>query len=232
MTELIQKQIIGVGVAGICLLYFLTKMILRHTYKRLICAARDMGHSQHKLMKTLRMKFDTCYQLKIGVPNVTLFVEKYLRHYRVLGIHLRTWENFTSLCVVLVMVGSMGGGIWAMMQELPSGLVFLQLLIGVLGTGALLLCDYIWNTANEWELLLVDISDYLENVCKPRLENETFHPVDVAQYQQEYFDEEQEALHKVVSFAPKEKELVSARDIEFTKEEEKVIREVIQEYLG
>lgn len=232
MTELIQKQMIGVGVAGICLFYFLTKMILRHTYKKLIHAARDMGHSRHKLMKTLRMKFDTCYQLRIGVPNVTLFVEKYLRHYRVLGIHLRTWENFTSLCVVLVMVSSMGGGIWAMMQELPSSLVFLQLLIGVLGTGMLLLCDYLWNTANQWELLLVDISDYLENVCKPRLENETFHPVDVEQYQQEYFDEEQEALHKVVSFVPKEKDLVTAKDIEFTKEEEKVIREVIQEYLG
>lgn len=232
MTELIQRQMIAVGVLSICLFYLFAKLILRHTYTKLIKEARDMGHSKHKLMKTLRMKFDTCYQLRIGVPNVTLFVEKYLRHYHVLGIHLKSWENFTSLCVVLVMVGSMGGGIWAMMQNLPSDLVFFQLLAGVLGTGILLLFDYLWNTANQWELLLVDISDYLENVCKPRLENETFHPVDVEQYQNEYFDDEREALHKVVSFAPKNKDLVTAKDIEFTKEEEEVIREVIQEYMG
>lgn len=232
MTDIIQKQMIAMGVAGICLLCFLVKMILRYTYKRLIKEARDMGHSSHKLMKTLRLKFETCYQLRIGVPNVTLFVEKYLRHYRVMGIHLRTWENFTSLCVVLVMVSSMAGAIWAMMHGLPSGIVFFQLLAGVLGTGVLLLCDYVWNTGNQWELLLVDVTDYLENICKPRLENETFHPVEVEKYRKEYFDKEQDALHKVVNLVPKERDPVTAGDIEFTPEEEVVIREVIQEYLG
>ncbi len=232
MTEWIQKQFIVMGVAGVCLLYFLLKMVLRHTYKRLLRAARDMGHSRHKLMKTLCMKFNTCYQLKIGVPNVSLFVQKYLRHYRVMGIHLKTWENFTSLCIVLVMVCSMGSGIWAMMKELPSGTVFLQLLAGVLGTGLLLFMDYFWNTSNQWDLLVLDMTDYLENICKPRLENETFHPVDVEQYRKEYFDEEQDVLHKVVNLVPKDKESVSANDITFTPEEENVIREVIQEYLG
>lgn len=232
MTELIQKQIVAMGVAGVCLLYFLVKMIVRHTYKKLIRASRDMGHSRNRLMKTLRMKFDTCYQLKIGVPNVPLFVEKYLRHYRVLGVHLKTWENFTSLCVIFVMVSSMGSGIWAMMHELPSSIVFLQLLSGVLGTGFLLLCDYLWNTVNQWDTLVVDITDYLENICKPRLENETFHPVDVEKYRKEYFEEGQEALNKVVNLVPKEKDPVTMKEIEFTPEEEDVIREVIQEYLG
>lgn len=232
MNELIQKQIVIMGVAGVCMLYFLVKMMLRHTYRKLIRAARDMGHSRHRLMKTLRMKFNTCYQLRIGVPNVSLFVKKYLGHYRVLGIYLKTWENFTSFCVVFVMVGSMGSAIWAMMYDLPSSTVFSQLLTGVLGTGTLLLFDYLWNTANQWELLHIDITDYLENVCKPRLENEIFHPVDVEKYRKEYFDEEQDALNKVVNLVPKEKDSVTMKEIEFTPEEEDVIREVIQEYLG
>ena len=233
MTEWIQGQYVVAGVAGICLLYFFVKLMLRHTYKRMLKAARDMGHSNHKLMKTLVMKFNTCYQLKIGVPNVSLFVQKYLRHYRLMGIHLKTWENFTSLCVVMVMVSSMGSGIWAMMKEMPSGTVFLQLLTGVLGTGLLLLTDYLWNTGNQWELLVVDMTDYLENICKPRLENEVFHPVDLQKYQQEYFEEDSsEKKQKVVNLVPREKDVVSAEDITFSPEEESVIREVIQEYLG
>ena len=232
MTEWIEGQYVVAGVAGICLLYFLVKMILRHTYRRMLKAVRDMGHSHHKLMKTLVMKFNTCYQLKIGVPNVSLFVEKYLRHYRVMGIYLKTWENLTSLCIVMVMVSCMGSGIWAMMEELPSSTVFFQLFAGVVGTGLLLLVDYLWDTANQWDLLVVDMTDYLENICKPRLENEVFHPADVENYRQEYFEEEQEALHKVVNFVPKEKDTVTAEDITFTPEEESVIREVIQEYLG
>lgn len=232
MTELISRQGIAVGAAGICFLYFLIKMMLRFTYKKLIRAAGDMGRSKNRLMKMLCMKFNACYKLKIGVPNVPLFVEKYLRHYRVLGIYLKSWENVTNICIVFVMVSSMGGGIWAMMYDLPGYTVFIQLLAGVVGTGTLMLFDCLWDTADQWDLLVVDITDYLENICKPRLENEVFHPVDVEKYRREYFDGEQETPHKVVSFAPKEKDLVTAEDIEFTKEEEKVIREVIQEYMG
>ena len=233
MTEWIQKQYMVAGVAGICLLYFLVKLMIRHTYGRMLKAARDMGHSKHKLMKMLVMKFNTCYQLKIGVPNVSLFVQKYLRHYRVMGIHLKTWENMTSICIVMVMVSSMGSGIWAMMKNLPGGTVFLQLLTGVIGTGLLLLTDYLLNTGNQWDLLVVDMTDYLENICKPRLENETFHPVDMEKYRQEYFEDgDTEKQQKVVNFSLREKDPVTAEDLTFTPEEESVIREVIQEYLG
>ena len=119
-----------------------------------------------------------------------------------------------------------------MMQGSESNEVFLPLLTGIIGTGLLLFMDFIWNTDNQWQLLQVDITDYLENVCKPRLENETFHPAELREYQKEYFEEED----KVVNFEPKNdgenKEKTVLPDITFTAEEEKVIREVIQEYLG
>ncbi len=229
MTEWVQKQYLVAAMAGICLIYFFVKWRLRHAYGRLLKETGDMGHSNHKLLKNVVTKFNACYQLKMGIPNVSVFVEKYLRHYRLMGVHLKTWENFTGVCVVLIMAVSMGGSIWAMMGELPGRIVFLQLFAGVIGTGVLLLTDYLWNTENQWELLVVDITDYLENMCKPRLENEVFHPVDMQKYRQEYFDEDEQ---KVVNLVPKEKDAVTAEDISFTPEEERVIREVIQEYLG
>lgn len=229
--EIINQKII-IGVAGLCLISFCVKLMLRHTYKRLLRAASDIGHSRHRLMKTLCMKFETCYQLKIGVPNVSLFVEKYLRHYHVLGLHMRTWEHVNMLCIILVMSGSMGNSIWNMMQGRESNQVFLPLLAGIIGTGLLLFIDFVWNTENQWQMLQVDITDYLENVCKPRLENETFHPTELQEYQKEYFSEED----KVVNFEPKHSEEKDEQttfpDLSFTAEEEEVIREVIHEYLG
>lgn len=230
-VELFNQKII-VGVAGVCLISLCVKLMLRHTYKRLLKAASDLGHSKHRLMKTLCMKFETCYQLKIGVPNVALFVEKYLRHYRVFGVHMKTWEHVHMLCVILVMVGSMGNSIWNMMQGNESTQVFLPLLTGIIGTGLLFVLDFVCNTENQWNMLQVDITDYLENICKPRMENETFHPAELQEYQREYFSDED----KVVSFESKNSEASAGKkilpDITFTEEEEEVIREVIHEYLG
>ena len=126
----------------------------------------------------------------------------------------------------------MASGIFAMMQGMSAAIVFSQLLAGVFATGVLLLIEYIANTSNLFDMLQVDITDYLENICKPRLENELFHAEHLSEYQREYFDETPE--QKVVDFSRKRMEPaeLTADDLTFTKEEESVIREVIQEYLS
>ena len=220
------------GVAVICLVSLFVKLMLRHTYKRLLRAASDIGHSRHRLMKNICMRFEACYQLKIGVPNVPLFVEKYLRHYRVFGVHMKAWEHIYMLCVILVMAGSMANSIWNMMQGGGSTEVFLPLLTGIIGTGVLLFMDFMWNTEEQWKLLQIDITDYLENVCKPRLENEIYHPAELQNYQKEYFDEADKVVNFEQKQAEKNGEQPTVPEINFTEEEEKVIREVIHEYLG
>lgn len=220
------------GVAILCLISLLVKLMLRHTYRRLLRAASDIGHSRHRLMKNICMRFEACYQLKIGVPNVPLFVEKYMRHYRVLGIHMKAWEHVNMLSVILVMAGSMANSIWNMMQGGGSTEVFLPLLTGIIGTGILLFMDFMWNTEEQWKLLQIDITDYLENVCKPRLENEIYHPAELQNYRKEYFDEADKVVNFEQKQAEKNGEQTATPEFNFTEEEEKVIREVIHEYLG
>jgi len=128
----------------------------------------------------------------------------------------------------------MASGIFAMMQGMSAAIVFSQLLAGVFATGVLLLIEYIANTSNLFDMLQVDITDYLENICKPRLENELFHAEHLSEYQREYFDETPEQKVVDLDFSKKKTEpnKLTSEDLTFTKEEESVIREVIQEYLG
>ena len=65
-------------IAGLGILSVLTKFIVSRVYKHLIRAAGHMGKSEQPLMKMLLHKFETCYQLKMGVENVEVFVDKYL----------------------------------------------------------------------------------------------------------------------------------------------------------
>ena len=220
MTEWIQKQYVVAGIAAVCLVSMLVKCLIRHKYRAMLREVQDMGHSK--------------YKLKMGVPNVSLFVKKYLWHYRMMGLYMKTWENINGFCLVIVMAGSMASGIFAMMQGMSAAIVFSQLLAGVFATGVLLLIEYIANTSNLFDMLQVDITDYLENICKPRLENELFHAEHLSEYQREYFDETPEQKVVDLDFSKKKTEpnKLTSEDLTFTKEEESVIREVIQEYLG
>ena len=233
MTEFLNQFGMVYVIGGLCLFGALIRGMVSHTYSRLVRAAKDMGHSEHRMMKTLCNKFETCYQLKIGVPDVPVFVEKYLRHYTVFGLRLGVWELFGHFFMLLSMILSFCGAVCAMAWDLDSKVVYSALFAGVVGDGILLLLDCLFHVADKRNLVRVDMVDFLENVYKPRLENETFRPEMMEEYQREYFEESGQHQGKVVNLPTREQE--RAREpvpVEFTKEEEKIIRDVLREYMG
>ena len=78
------------------------------------------------------------------------------------------------------------------------------------------------NLSYQKESAKIEILDYLENICQPRFENETFRKDQMQEYQREYFDEERQQLD----------EILRPEQIRFTEEEEKVIEEVLKEYMA
>lgn len=232
MTEFMKHYGAVYVTLGLCSLGVLAGGVLCCTYKRLIRAAKEMGHSEHRLMKSLCKRFETCYQLKIGVPDVPVFVDKYVRHYSVLGIRLRSWESLENLCMVLSMMTGLGGAVYAMAEGLAPDIMYGSLLAGVFGNGILLAFECFYNIRNKRKLLQTDMVDFLGNIYKPRLENETFHVEMMEEYRQEYFNEESDKKDNVVNFPPREPKKGKIRPVEFTKEEEEIIRDVIREYMG
>lgn len=68
MTEWIQKQYVVAGIAAVCLVSMLVKCLIRYKYRAMLREVQDMGHSKHKLVKSMVMKFDACYKLKWEFP--------------------------------------------------------------------------------------------------------------------------------------------------------------------
>lgn len=214
--------IIGLGV--FC---FLGKLIVRVIYRGLIRSAGQMGKSEHPLMKMLLKKFETCYQLKMGVENVEIFVDKYLNSYKVAGFHLNTWEAMSDVCFGITLLTSLLcnlyiavlGGSRLMMAEF--------LFTGIAVCGVIILEDILLNLRFCRKRLMVEMRDYLENICKPRLENQTFRKEEMEEYHHEYFEEERAQLDELLSERQGEPQV----DLKFTKEEEAVIEEVLKEYM-
>lgn len=226
-----EQKIILIALVGMAAVAILIKFLVAMSFRRLIRAASDMGHSQNRLMKQLLLKFETCYQLKLGVDDVDTFMDKYILGYRILHIHLYTWENLGNQFFVLTLIGSITGGIAALYMDLGQVSFFSIILCGFILCGVILFFDGVLNLSMKKELLRIHIKDYLGNICRPRLEKEAFHPEELERYRNEYFDDsEKEAI--VNSEVPPEKKQEDGLQIEFTTEEEKVISEVLKEYMA
>ncbi len=212
------------GLGGLCVL---EKLIVNGMYHRLIREARRMGKSGHPLMKILLKKFETCYQLKMGVENVRLFVDKYLNDYRIARLHLYSWEALGDVIFGVILLVSLLATLYIAIMGYGQRLLAEFLLTGVGVCGGILLVDVILNPRFKRTCLAIEIRDYLENVYKPRLENITFKSEEMEKYHREYFEEERAKLDELL--AMKQEETVP--QVQFTKEEEEIIEEVLREYI-
>lgn len=223
------------GIMGLGVLCLLVKFAVSRMYARLIKAAGQMGTSGHPLMKMLLTKFETCYQLKMGVENVEIFVDKYLNSYRILKIHLSTWEVLGDVIFGITLLVSLLVNLYITIMQYSRTTVMAFLLLGIIVCGIVILEDIILNLRFKKKRLLVEIQDYLENIYKPRLENEVFHSEEMEKYHREYFDEERAQLDELLdSIKDKEKESGEGEPsfkLRFSKEEEAVIEDILKEYM-
>jgi hypothetical protein len=213
------------GMAGLC---FFLKFLLDRMYHRLLREAVQMGQSKHPLMKMLVKKFEACYQLKMGVGNVEIFVEKYLNEYKVAGTYLHTWKMLSDLSFGATLLGSILVSLYMVLMGMSREMRVQFLLFGTGICTILILEDIFLDVRRSRQKVTVEIWDYLENVLKPRLENQTFKSKEMEEYHREYFDEEREELEQLLE---KKQEEQPPLKIHFTKEEEAVIEEVLKEYI-
>ena len=222
MTNLLYA-IMGLG--GTCVII---KLGVNGMYRKLVRAAGQMGKSEHPLMKMLLKKFETCYQLKMGVENVEVFVDKYLNSYKKAGIHLYTWEILGEVLFGITLLTSLLSNLYITVMEYDRRTVISFLLIGIAMCGLIILEDIILNVRFKRQQLMVEIRDYLENIYKPRLENQVFRSEEMEEYHREYFEEERAQLDELLSM---KQEAECPFTIEFTTEEEAIIEEVLKEYI-
>jgi len=184
---LIEENIIIYIFAGLCGLGFVTRLIMSLVYSRLVKETDNMGSTKNKKLNRMKLKFETCYKLKIGVNNVDTFVDKNVYKHRFCGILLSTWENFSGQVLYLSLLLVPVSAVFGVVFESDQNQVLLTGAVGILGSAILIVVDKSINLSNKKIMIKVNLEDYFENFCKVRLEKEVFHPEELEQYRQEYF---------------------------------------------
>lgn len=230
--ELYEEKWLIYGILAAGGIGFLGKLITAAAYGSLVRASNEMGNSKNKLMKLLCLRFETLYKLKIGVNNVDTFVDKYVHRQKFCGILLSTWENFSGQMTLLCLAGAVLGSIWGYLLHCGQETILYTFLCGAGTAFVLIMFDRLVNIRGKRQLLYINIHDYLENYLKARLENEHLSSEALEKYRRAYFEESEELQEKRTERrAARKREKLAIRE-ETAAVQEKIIEEILKEYLA
>lgn len=222
-------QYMTIGILGLGGCGLLVKFLVYHIYRKLIREAKQMGTSKHPLVKLMMTKFEATYHLKMSVENVGVFVEKHIMEYRIAGMTLNQWRSFSDVFSVLTILACLSGNLYVILMKYSLENQILVVMGGIITCGSMVLLDVIFANGNQKHQLLMETQDYLENVFRPRLENQVFKKNEMEEYHKEYFEREREDLDEILQ-SPKPKEVTEA--LAFSQEEQAVIDEILKEYFA
>lgn len=172
MRFIFEREIFTYLMIGMITVGVLSKFVIGIIYDVLIRETENIGSSKNRLLKQMKLKFENCYKLNLGVSNTGVFVDKYMYKYRICGISLSQLDTFSDLVMIVIVILNL--------------IAFVYSLSGNYG-----MKDYLWYgiiTAVSWLLfqfidkaidvdgkqtvVRVNIRDYLENSLSNRLANE------------------------------------------------------------
>ncbi len=218
MKQFLQDYNMVFAMAAAGCLTVMMKSITAIVYYRLICQAEQMGTSDNKYMKALVSKFTASYKLKREVHNVRCIVDKSMYNIRFLGISAAGMKNigFYGIAVeLMLLVASLLLGIYYHLSLEWYALTCLSAaaVITLLATSEIL-----FQVHRKYKFLILQMTDYLENVLQPKLEKEYLHPEEEKKYQHEYFESDER----------KEQQNEAAASLE----DLKLFEEFVEEYLA
>ena len=195
------------------------KVVAQMIVKRLVREAGNVHHSNHKLMKLMKAKFEHASMVSDRVQNVQAFADKFLYEYRVWGIKFYSWQNIGKKSIWMVIALGVLSGILHYLQGGMSEDVFRHVAWSGVLTVLLFVQNVLMDETRRIQAIRTYIVDYLENVCIHRYEK-------LVREQVEAMEEQTvEEMEKEVAAAV-------AREEEKQPEQEMRIREILQEFLA
>lgn len=164
-----EEKIITVCMLSFFLLSICMQFLLGILYQNMIQEVENMATTNHKLLKQCKLKFANCYQLNNGVPNIPVFVDKFLSR---LALGPISFEGIYHLAgqTMLLSVVSAGAGICkGIMNGRRLGEILPFYIVSFLGLYLYFSISTMLDVKGRRRNLKVSLVDYLENHLSSRM---------------------------------------------------------------
>lgn len=146
------------------------RVLLGLLYRNLIKEADNMASTENKHLKQCKLKFANCYQLSNGVPNIQIFVDKFLNKMSFMHISYGMLYHLSGQTELLSVVFSGVGICRSILAGRTLGDVLPFYIVSFFGLYIYFSVSTIVDIRGKRRVLKINLVDYLENHLSPRID--------------------------------------------------------------
>ena len=146
------------------------RVLLGLFYQNLIKEADNMASTENKQLKQCKLKFANCYQMSNGVPNIQVFVDKFLNKISFMHISYGLLYHLSGQMELLSVVFSGVGICRSILAGRTLGDVLPFYIVSFFGMYIYFSVSTIVDIRGKRRVLKVNLIDYLENHFAPRID--------------------------------------------------------------
>ncbi len=146
------------------------QILLGVTYHRLIRETDNMSATKNKSLQKLKLKFTSCTQLRQTIPNVPVFVDKYLNQIRIGKIPVSLLRHLSGQLTLLAVLVAGIGACLGIIRDENFFMIAPFYLISFLGLYLYFAAASFIDLPGRINVLRTNLVDYLENHLANRLD--------------------------------------------------------------
>lgn len=239
LEEILKGDFIKYGIIIATVFAVVIKVIQTFFYVKLMEESENIPASKNKLIKQMKLKFENCYKLNLGVNNVNIFVDKYMYKHRVGGISM---YQLHRIPIVLGWLCGTFGIVSGLICYVEGYSVKIGSSYEIYGIGAILtlkLAEVILDTGHKKNIVYTNLIDFFENSLQNHLTHDTVKTGAVTEEEREIIEDipvirenKKEDNEILLRYQKKEKNKKTESVEESQSNAEAIIEDVISQFLS
>lgn len=172
MLSMIENNLVIYAMAVICVIGTIGKLAANKVYKTLARQSDNLAMAEDGWLRQLKTKYQTTYRGSAGMRNVSAFVEKNIYRYRKYGFYLYRLESLALHAGMLSLVLGLCSTLIAFLNELGAKTIIYQFSMGVILAIGMIFVDNLVDTETKRNILKASLCDYLSNMLVVRTPQE------------------------------------------------------------
>ena len=151
-------------------LSILGRLILGMLYRHMIREADNMATTENNLLKQCKLKFTNCYQMNKGMPNISIFVDKFLSRLAIGPLSFETIYHLSGQMMLLSIVCSGVGVCRSILAGRLMGEILPFYAASLLELYLFFSVTTLVDVRGYKRILKINLVDYLENHLSARID--------------------------------------------------------------
>lgn len=213
-------------------------------YINLMGESENVPASKNKLIKQMKLKFENCFKLNLGVNNVEAFVDKYMYKHKICGISI---YNFNRIPIIAAWLSGVTGIVCGCICYFENYSVRMGAYYEIYGIGSVIilkLAEIILDTSHKKNVVYINLIDFFENSLINHLTHDVINVAALTEEEREMLDEipvvkevkiakeEVAVKENILDYAKKKKVRKEEADSIPNKEAEAIIQDVLTQFLS